>query len=60
MGARKVAKGPPVTLAVMTCPDSGSSEYFGALRRANPGKDLPMESKDEFQQRIRARRPTSR
>jgi hypothetical protein len=47
-------------LAVMTCPDCGSSEYLDALRRANLGKDLPMESKDEFQQRIRARRPTSR
>lgn len=44
------------TAAVMTCPDCGSPEYFAELRRANLGKDVPLESKEELKERTRAER----
>lgn len=40
--------------AVAACPDSGSEEYFEALRRANGGRPPPMRSSEEYRREVRS------
>ena len=45
---------PPAFLeAVVSCPDCGSEDYFGVLRRVNGGRVPPMETHESYSRRIR-------
>lgn len=40
--------------AVNSCPEYGSAAYYGALRAANGGQPIPLQTKEETEQEYRA------